>query len=222
MRSTFVGWLAQVLIGLGLVLVSANVAWIFAAGWWQVAVGCAVVASLGIALIVWAEHTERPQRLVYKARRTLSFPTQWAIKFGKRMPNGSTVAVAVIRSDGVRFVIDIRGDKVAAWGTPSGASGHRPLVGANRKRFSPDPLPALLHAAEVSEATPVLWLPEAKEPTNLRDEETKLLVVMGNARDLKHALQSAEIAPIRRSPKVNAAPTNAPTDNLASSSNAMA
>ena len=61
---------------------------------------------------------ERPQRVLRKARRSLSFPTQWAVKFNKSVPQGGVIPVAVIRSDGVRFVIDIQDFAEADWNDP--------------------------------------------------------------------------------------------------------
>lgn len=66
-------------------------------------------------VIIRAELKERPRRVLRKARKSLSFPTQWAVKFDKRVPYGGVIPVAVIRSDGVRFVIDIQGYKDCDW-----------------------------------------------------------------------------------------------------------
>ena len=155
-----------------------------------------VVGSLlGLALMAHAEQRERPLRMLRKARRSLSFPTQWAVKFDKSVPHGGVIPVAVIRSDGVRFVIDIQGFNDAGWNDL--IEGESMLIGPRGKKFTHDPVAPLLQAAEAWGATPILWLPEAKHPRNLRQEGCNLIVVLGGARELKHVLRGAEIVPRR-------------------------
>jgi hypothetical protein len=197
-QNTVLGWLSQLLLGLTLIGAGIEVVVVFGTSLWFVLLGAAVVGLLGVAVLVRAELLERPQRVLRKARRTLNFPTQWSVKFNKRIVQGGVVPVAVIRADGVRFVIDIQACKSVSWGTPTDGSGQTPLVGPNGKRLKPDPVAPLLQAALGASAAPVLWLPEAIAAKNLRHPESNLIVVMGTARDLKHALQGAEIAPIKR------------------------
>jgi len=105
------------------------------------------------------------------------------------------IPVAVIRSDGVRFVIDIQGYTDAGWNDP--IEGESLLIGPRGKKFKSDPVAPLMQAASAWGATPVLWLPEARYPRNLRQEGCKLIVVLGGARELKHVLRGAEIVPSR-------------------------
>lgn len=207
-RDTFVGWLAHTLLGLLCIGAGLEAASVFGRLGWHVVLACALSCAVGLAVIVRAELRERPQRLLRKVRRTLSFPAQWSVKFDKRIVRSGTIPVAVIRADGVRFVIDIRADKCVSWGTPVDGSGNTPLVGADGKRLKPDPVAPLLQSALLASAAPVLWLPQATTAKNLRHPESNLIVVMGTARDLKHALQGAEIAPIRRIKKKTAALRN--------------
>jgi len=197
-QNSIVGWLTQLLAGLTVAGAGIEAIAVFGASLWYVTVGGVLACLVGAATVVRAELRERPQRVVRKARRTLHFPTQWSVKFNKRIVHAGVVPVAVIRADGVRFVVDIHPCKSATWGTPTDGTGQTPLVGANGKRLAPDPVPSLLQAAIAASAAPVLWLPEATSTKNLRHPESNLIVVMGSARDLKHALQSAEIAPIKR------------------------
>jgi hypothetical protein len=191
-----VPWLGHLLAGLALFvggLEAARLCW----GSWEV-VACALFASAsGLAVIVRAEIRERPLRLLRKSRRSLTFPTQWAVKFNKSVPQGGVIPVAVIRSDGVRFVIDIQGHKEVEWNDPLLETGSL-LVGPRGKQFKSDPAAPLMQAATAWGATAVLWLPDANEVRNLRQEGTNLIVVMGPARELKNALRGAEIVPIRQ------------------------
>jgi hypothetical protein len=191
-----ISWLAQMLLGFGCFVggfEAARISW--GQAWEVVAVG-SVVSVLGFALLAVAEVRERPQRVLRKARRSLNFPTQWAVRFNKSVPNGGVIPVAVIRSDGVRFVIDIQGHAEAEWNDP--LVGESPLlVGPRGKKFQTDPVAPLMQAAEAWGATAILWLPEAKSPRNLRQEGSNLIVVMGGARELKHVLRGAEIVPRR-------------------------
>ena len=190
---TSVSWLAQMTLGLACFvggLEFARLAW--SDGWQLMSAGVAV-SLLGLALIVVAELRERPQRVLRRARRSINFPTQWAVRFDKSVPNGGVIPVAVIRSDGVRFVIDIQGFPEAEWNDP--LIGESLLVGPHGRKFKHDPVGPLMQAAEAWGATAILWLPEAKSPRNLRQAGCNLIVVMGGARELKHVLRGAEIAP---------------------------
>lgn len=191
----FASWLGQMLLGFGLFLGGLEAARLMWGTWWEAA-GAGLAASLaGIALMAYAEHRERPLRMLRKARRALNFPTQWAVKFDKSVPHGGVIPVAVIRSDGVRFVIDIQGFADAGWNDP--IEGESLLIGPRGKKFKHDPVAPLMQAASAWGATPILWLPDAKHPRNLRQEGGKLIVVMGSARELKHVLRGAEIVPSR-------------------------
>lgn len=191
----FASWLGQMLLGFVIFLGGAELARISWDNTWEVAAAGAALAVAGLALMAYAEHHQRPLRVLRKARRALSFPTQWAVKFDKTVPQGGVIPVAVIRSDGVRFVIDIQGFADAGWNDP--IEGEPLLIGPRGKKFKSDPVAPLMQAASAWGATPVLWLPEAKHPRNLRQEGCKLIVVMGGARELQHVLRGAEIVPSR-------------------------
>jgi len=191
----FASWLAKMLLGFGLFLGGLEVTRMMWGTWWEVAMAGVVAAVLGFTLMAFAEHRERPQRVLRKARRALNFPTQWAVKFDKSVPQGGVIPVAVIRSDGVRFVIDIQGFSDAGWNHQ--IAGEPLLVGPHGKKFKNDPAAPLIQAAAAWSATPILWLPEAKHPRNLRQDGCELIVVLGGARELKHVLRGAEIVPRR-------------------------
>jgi len=194
----FASWLGQMLLGFALFLGGLEVARIFWSGLWEAAAGGVAAAVLGLSWMVFAENRQRPQRILRKARRALSFPTQWAVKFDKSVPQGGVIPVAVIRSDGVRFVIDIQGYIDAGWNDP--IEGESLLVGPRGKKFRTDPVAPLMQAASAWGATPILWLPEAKYPRNLRQQGCNLIVVLGGARELKHVLRGAEIVPRHDAP----------------------
>lgn len=195
-NKSFASWLAQMLLGFGCFVGGLECARIFWDGaMWEMVVAGGVVSVLGLALIVLTELRERPQRVLRRARRSLSFPTQWAVRFDKSVPHGGVIPVAVIRSDGVRFVIDIQGFPEADWNDP--LVDEPLLVGPRGKKFKSDPVAPLMQAAGAWGATAILWLPEAKTPRNLRQPGCNLIVVMGGARELKHVLRGAEIAPRR-------------------------
>ena len=191
----FVSWLGQMLLGFALFLGGIEVMRITWGSWWEAAAAGAVGSLLGLAWMTLIEVRERPRRVLRKARRALSFPTQWAVKFDKTVPQGGVIPVAVIRSDGVRFVIDIQGFSDAGWNDP--LEGESLLVGPGGKKFRNDPVAPLMQAASAWGATPILWLPEARHPRNLRQVGCPLIVVLGGARELKHVLRGAEIAPKR-------------------------
>lgn len=191
-------WLGQLLLGFVLFVVGLEFARIFWAQGWEPAVGGGALAALGLGVMVFAELRERPQRMLRRARRSLNFPSQWAVRFDKSVPHGGVIPVAVIRSDGVRFVIDIQGYHEADWNDP--LVGEPLLVGPRGKRFKADPVGPLMQAAQAWGATAILWLPEARVARNLRQEGSNLIVVMGGARELKHVLRGAEIVPRRDAP----------------------
>lgn len=186
-------WLAQMLFGFVCFVGGLEYAHVSWGGPWEMIAAGAAMSVLGLTLMVLAELRERPERVLRRARRALSFPTQWAVRFDKSVPNGGVIPVAVIRSDGVRFVIDIQGFAEADWNDP--LIGESLLVGPRGQKFKHDPVGPLMQAAEAWGATAILWLPEAKTQHNLRQPGCNLIVVMGGARELKHVLQSAEIAP---------------------------
>lgn len=191
-HSPLINWLAQLLLGLGLATISLQVGLIFGRGWWEVAAGCALVGAAGLALAARAEWIERRRRLVEKSRTALSLPTQWSVKLDKRLPGGWVAPLAVIRDDGMRFVVDIHAFKTATWSSTPGKGSTGPrLVNAKDKPLWPDPVPALAKGALAAGAAPVLWLPKAAESGTFRHPDTNLVVVTGSPRDLKLALQSA-------------------------------
>jgi hypothetical protein len=192
-NNNFASWLGQMLLGFAFILGGLEAARITWASWWEMAAAGGVAALIGLGLIAHAEIRERPRRVLRKARRALSFPTQWAVKFNKKVPQGGVIPVAVIRSDGVRFVIDIQGFNDAGWNDP--IEGESLLIGPRGKKFKNDPVAPLIQAATAWGATAILWLPEAKYPRNLRQQGSNLIVVMGGARELNHVLRGAEIVP---------------------------
>ncbi len=188
-------WFAQMLFGFGCFVGGLEVIGLFWETAWAWAAGGAVLAVLGLVIVAVAELRERPRRMLRRARRSLNFPTQWAVRFDKSVPNGGVIPVAVIRSDGVRFVIDIQDFPEADWNDP--LLDEPLLVGPRGRKFKTDPVAPLMQAAEAWSATAILWLPQAKSPRNLRQPGSNLIVVMGGARELKHVLRGAEIAPRR-------------------------
>jgi hypothetical protein len=196
--NSFFNWVAQIAIGLALIGVSVEVGIIFGRHSWTIWAACAVVCCMALGLIVFAEWREAPRRMLRKARRSVHFPPQWQVKFDKKIASGVVVPLAVKRTDGVRFVIDIRTDVSVSWGTPNDGSGTTPLVDGKGRPLKPDPVTILVDSARLASAAPVLWLPNATTPKNLRHPGTNLIVVMGAPHDLKHALQGAEIVPVRR------------------------
>lgn len=191
-HSPFINWLARILLGLGLAAISLQVGLIFWRSWWQVAAGAGAVAIVGLAIAAHAERLERRRRLLKKYVPELSLPTQWSVKFDKRLPGGWVAPVAVIRDDGMRFVVDVQPFRSATWSSAPRKAGASPwLVDAKDRPLRPDPVPVLAKGALSASAAPVLWLPRALEAGTFRHPDTNLVVVTGSARDLKLALQSA-------------------------------
>ncbi len=189
-HSPLVNWLAQLLLGLGLAGISLQVGLIFGRGWWEVAAGCAVVGLAGLAIAARAEWIERRRRLVKRSRAKLALPTSWSVKFDKRL-GAWTAPLAVIRDDGMRFVVDIQGFKSGMW-----ASGPRTspgLVDGRGRPLRPDPIPSLIQGALMAGAAPVLWLPRVAESGAHRHPDSNLMVVTGSPQDLKLALQDARL-----------------------------
>ena len=194
-HNSSIPWFVQMLLGFGCFVGGLEVIGLYWDNAWEWAIGGATLAVIGLTIVAAAELRERPRRMLRRARRSLNFPTQWAVRFDKSVPDGGVIPVAVIRSDGVRFVIDIQDFPEAEWNDP--LVGEPLLVGPRGRKFRTDPVGPLLQAAEAWGATAILWLPQAKSPRNLRQPGSNLIVVMGGARELKHVLRGAEIAPRR-------------------------
>ena len=190
---TFVSWLSQLLAGVALVGGGLQTAWIFRTGLLSVAIGGFTVAVLGLLLISHAEANERPRRMTRKAQRSFELPPRWGVEFNKAVPGAGVVPIAATRPDSTRFVIDIKNYKDATTKREATGKDEGMLVGPNGKPFNPDPLPLLAKIAHELGATPVLWLPEATGNRSLRLQGSNLIVVMGSARHLKHALLGAEV-----------------------------
>ncbi len=213
-NSHLLSWLGQILLGLVILTGSTEVALTFWKSAPEIAAAAATVAFFGLWTLVRAELQDRPHRLLRKVRKALRFPAQWSVKLDKRVPQGGIIPVAVMRADGVRFVIDIQRHPECEWNTPQ-KEGEPLLVGPRGKPFKTDLAGPLLQAAAAWDATPVLWLPEAITPRNMRQEGVTLIVVMGSARELQHALRSAERVPGHRqatpgSPSLTSSPTRNP------------
>lgn len=193
-HSPLVNWLAQILLGLGMAGISLQVGLIFGRGWWEVAAGCAVVGLAGLAIAARAEWIERRRRLVKRSRAKLALPASWSVKFDKRL-GAWTAPLAVIRDDGMRFVVDIQGFKSAVWSSGP-RTGRAPpcLVDERGKPLRPDPIPSLTQGALAAGAAPVLWLPGVAESGAHRHPDSNLMVVTGSPQDLKLALQGARLA----------------------------
>jgi hypothetical protein len=113
------------------------------------------------------------------------------------VPAGGTTPIVATRTDGTRFVIDVKGYKEVNSAREVTGKDRGLLVGQNGKYLKPDPIPALSKAATSIGGMAVLWLPHASVNRNLRLPASNLIVVMGNARQLKHALLGAEVGPTR-------------------------
>ena len=201
-NSTFVSWLGQMLAGLALVAGGLQTAWIFRGGLLSIAIGGFAIAVLGLLVLSHAEARERPRRLVRKAQRSLELAPHWGAEFNKAVEDGDPAPILVTRSDSTRFVIDIKGYKDASTRRDLTGKDQATLIGPNGKPFRLDPLPALVKTATALGATPVLWLPHADASRNLRLHGMNLMVVMGSARHLKHALLGAEVDSPRHAPPV--------------------
>lgn len=196
-NSNFVTWLAQMLLGFGLVFGGAQVAFIF----WSSAslefIGaCAFVGLVGVVILARAEAREHPQRVLRRARKKLQLPSQWQVRFDKSLKKGGRVIpIAVIRSDGVRFVIDVQPHRFALWNSATKRIQPGPVFDRKLPRKAPkkDPLAPLKQAAEAWGATAVVWLPAAAESADLRSDDWSLIVLMGDAAQLKSALQDVGI-----------------------------
>ncbi len=199
-NSTVASWLSQMLVGFALVIGGLETAWIFRAGLLGAVIGGFAAALLGLLVLGYAEARRRPHRVIHRAQRSLELARRWGVEYDKVVPGAGTMPIVVTRSDSTRFAIDIKGYKDAA--TKRDLTGKEPprLIGPNGKPFRPDPLPRLAKAAAALGATPVLWLPEADTHRNLRLHGTGLIVVMGSARHLKHALIGAEVDSPRHAP----------------------
>lgn len=196
MRSTSTTWLGQLLAAIALIGGSLEVAWIFRTGWLSVVVA-GLMAALGLAILIRAESRERPLRLLRKARRTLDLPDDWGVEFNKPLPYGGTLPIVATRTDAARFLIGVSGCREVNAAREVIGHGAGLLVDVNGKHLNPDPIPALAKAATAFAGTAVLWLPDARVTRNLRLLASNLIVVMGTARHLKHALVGAEVVVAR-------------------------
>jgi hypothetical protein len=196
--STFTTWLGQLLAGIALIAGGADVVWVFGVDWYGLALAGLMAVALGVVILMRAEARERPLRLLRMARRSLDLPSPWTVEFGKELPDGGSAAIMATRSDCARFVIDICGYKEVNSTKEVTSKERGLLVGPNGKYLKPDPMPALSKAATALGGTAVLWLPNASTNRNLRMPASNLIVVMGNARHLKHVLLGAEVAVARQ------------------------
>jgi hypothetical protein len=199
---TFLSWLGQMLIGSALVIAGLETAWIFRTGLLGIAIGGFAAALLGLIVLGHAEMRERPRRVVRRAQRAFELPPRWGVEFNKAVPGATSAPIVATRTDSTRFVIDVKGYKEAAVKRELAGKDQGQLVGASGKCFHPDPLPSLARLAQGLGATPVLWLPEATVNRNLRLPGSNVIVVMGGARHLKHALLGAEVDSPRHAPPV--------------------
>jgi hypothetical protein len=216
--SNFTTWLSQMFLGFGLVAGSLQVGLIFwSSGGLELAAACAVVGLVGIVILARAESREHPRRVLRKARKKLQLPTQWQVRFDKSLKKGGRVIpIAVIRSDNVRFVIDVQPHKQAIWNAASRRIQPGPVFGKKMPRKAPrrDPMAPLLQAAQAWGATAVVWLPDAAEGPDLRNEDWSLIVVTGDASELKQALQDVGIKarPMAVSKKAQKESVSEPSD----------
>jgi hypothetical protein len=192
-NSHFATWLGQLLAGLSLIGGGLHTAWLFWVSWQPVAFAGIGAAALGLFIVHRAESRARPRRLLRHAQRSLQLPKEWLVEFDKALPDGGEAPILVTRSDRARFVISVRNFKQAAVRKPIVGKDQDVLLGPNGKPFDPSKLSAVNQSASVLGAHPVLWLPKATEQRNLRLQSNGLLVVMGSARHLKHALMGAEV-----------------------------
>jgi hypothetical protein len=195
-NSTFVSWLAQMMLGFALVAGSLQVGTIFWTIGWEVVACCGLVGVIGIVILARAESREHPRRVLRKARKKLRLPSQWQVRFDKALKKGGRVIpVAVIRSDGVRFVIDIQSHKHVIWNAASKRIQTGPVFGKKMPKKAPrrDPLAPLRQAADAWGATAVVWLPDAIANGDLRNDDWSLIVLLGDAAELKLALQDPGI-----------------------------
>jgi hypothetical protein len=206
-------WCAFILVGLGLIGMSAEVLIVFHTLGWPIWLGAGLGLCGGLALIFFAEKREGPMRAIRQARQSMQFPQMWKIKFDTKTPKGVSVPIVVKRVDGVRFVVEICTELSVSWRSVqngAGKAGKSLLVGPQGKPIKRDPVEGLMKISHAAGAAPVLWLPFGETHKNLRHAESNLMIVMGSASDLKHALQGAEIVPIRPGDEPQKTDSNAP------------
>jgi hypothetical protein len=207
--SSFSTWLAQLLAGLALFGGGLEIAWIFWANWLNLAVGGLAISTLGLGIVGWAEACRRPRRMLRKAQRSLDLPREWVVEFNRPVADAGVAPIAVTRTDGSCFVIEVKDYKHVAVKKEVTGKDQGALLGPNGKPLDPARLPALTRVASALGATPVLWLPKASANRNLRLQASNLIVVMGTARDLKHVLRGAEVGALRPTPPEPAPPATA-------------
>ena len=193
-------WLAQLLAGFALIGGGVQVAWVFWPSSTTVAASSVGAAALGLALVVWAESRERSRRLLRGAQRSLQLPAEWSVELDLPLPEGGgTAPIAITRSDRACFVVGVRPWRQVSLRKEI-TGREQALLGPNGKELAPAQLADLTRAATALGAQAVLWLPHAREPRSLRPAARNLIVVMGSARHLKHALLGAEVAGPRTAP----------------------
>jgi hypothetical protein len=205
-------WCVFILLGLAIIGISAQVLIVFHAQGWPMWVGSGMGLCSGLAVLFFAEKWEGPKRAVRQARQSMQFPQMWKVKFDTKTPTGVTVPIVVKRVDGVRFVVEICHELSVTWRThqaSTGSAGKSLLIGAQGKPLKPDPVEPLIKIAHAAGAAPVLWLPFGETHKNLRHTES----------NLKHALQGAEIVPMRPAEK---APVDGSAETAAVTQSAQA
>lgn len=208
-HSSTATWLAQILAGFCLIGGGLHVATIFWSGSAAVVGGSLGTVALGVALVAWAESRGRASRLLRRAQRSLQLPREWSVEFDRALPDGAGVApIVVTRHDGACFVVAVHDWRQVSLRKEITGRGQA-LLGPGGKEVDARPLAALTRAAVALGAQPVLWLPRAAEARSLRYAAASLIVVMGSARHLKHALLGAEVTGPRAAPPAPA-PADAP------------
>lgn len=138
------------------------------------------MAIVGTVLLQRLSNRFRGRRVEQKAIRKLRLPDGWDVEANVPLPGMGDADLLVISPKGRRFSIEIKAFRGVALKQATIFSKGENLTYPSGQRIIPDPIHQAIQNAEILNATPVIWLPEAKGKPVQRFKKSGVIVAQGH------------------------------------------
>jgi hypothetical protein len=146
-----------------------------------------VLAWIGVILVRRGSARQHGLAVERKARRSLKLPADWTIDESVPVQGRGDADLVLTDPEGTRFVVEIKSN-TGIQVRKSWFSRNVEVRAADGTKLHRDPLKQVTALAGILHAYPVLWLPSARATSILRMGNPEVIVVLGNARQLRKAV----------------------------------
>lgn len=147
-------------------------------------VGAAVL--YGYTRLVSLFYSRRGKRIERRSIAKVVVPDGWVLEPNRPIPGRGDCDLYIAAPDGRAWAVEIKSYE-GAKKAPFSLFNRRDLVRSNGKPFERDPVVQVLAEAAALNASPVLWMPKARQKKTFKSKNG-VLVIQGDARRLERAI----------------------------------